>query len=176
MPIPERLRPPPPTAEELAFYTDLCRQIENLRDAHDERFPELFDRWNARAGREYDLLEFPGFHGMMKRDQFVDEMLMGRPHVVADLTYAELRDVLAEVLAGKLPWVDAHYFLSWLDANLPGGYISDLIYWPNDWFHNDDLLHLELTHDQALAYAMAKSGRRLPDAPEDVPLPYPIPT
>jgi hypothetical protein len=62
--------------------------------------------------------------------------------------------------------------------------MSDLIYWPDSWFGNASLFRdangafkpeSALSNDQILAYAMAKSGRVLPDAPKDVVLPFPMP-
>jgi hypothetical protein len=175
MPIPERLRPLPPTAEDMEFFTEVCRRIESGRYDDDDELAALLDRWNTRAGREYAEAEFRMYSTEMETDDFVRELLMGQPPFVADLTYAELRAVLEGVRSATIPKPEDWYFVRWLEENFTGGNISDLIYWPNDWFRDDALLHLELTHDQILAYAMAKSGRRLPDAPEDVPLPYPIP-
>lgn len=175
MPIPERLRPAPPTAEELAAYTELCRRIENRRYADEDELAELLARWNRRAGREYDAAEFRTYYGAMEIGEFVTGMLLGVPQLVPDLRYSELRDVLEAVVAVALPQPEDGYFLNWLEAQLPGSDISDLIYWPNEWFGDESLLHVELTPDQILAYAMARSGRRLPGAPENVTLPHPIP-
>lgn len=174
MPIPDRLRPLPPTAEEIAAYTDLCRQIENCdRNAHD--LGELLARWNRRAGRTYVLSDF-NYHGSIDIDTFVATMLMGTPALVPDLTYSELRDVLEGVRSAALLESEDHYYIGWLETNLPGANVSDLIYWPNEWFADEAMFHVDLTADQILAYAMARSGRRIPGAPENVPLPHPIPS
>ncbi len=100
---------------------------------------------------------------------------MGQPSFVADLTYAELREVLTAV-SGDLPEADLSFYLRWLDANLPDANMTELIFRPDRWFKNDNLFHAAMTYDQLLAYAMAKSGRRIPGAPENVSLPYPIPS
>jgi hypothetical protein len=176
MPIPDRLRPPTPTAEEVAAYTDLCRQIENGRYADEEELSALLARWNARAGREYRAAEFRSYYGSMEIEDFVGEMLMGTPAFVPDLTYTELRDALEGVLSAVLSEAEQGYCIGWLETNLPGANVSDLIYWPNEWFADEAMFHIELTADQILAYAMARSGRRIPGAPENVPLPYPIPS
>jgi hypothetical protein len=170
MPIPDRLRPPPPTAEEMAHYTELCRRIENRRHTDDD-----LAEWNRRAGVEYTEAEFRTYYGAMEIDEFVTEMLLGEPTLVPDLTYSELRDVLDSVRSVTLSQPEDSYFLGWLEANLPDSDISDLIYWPNHWFENESMLHVELTPDQILAYAMKRSGRTVRGAPENVPLPYPIP-
>jgi hypothetical protein len=175
MPIPDRLRPPPPTAAEMAEYTELCRRIENRRYADEDELNDLLGRWNRRAGRQYKEVEFRSYHGAMEIDEFVTEMLLGEPKLVPDLTYSELRDVLEAVVSVSLPQPEESYFLGLLEANLPDSDICDLIYWPNEWFGDEALLHVELSPDQILAYAMKRCGRMVPGAPENVPLPYPIP-
>jgi hypothetical protein len=173
MPIPARLRPLTPSREEFSEYTELSRQIEHaIEDRAD--VSELLARWNARAGRTYQLSDF-NYHGAIDRDTFVAEMLLGEPALVPDLNYEELREVLRSAVGNELSEAVASYFLNWLEANLPGANISDLIYWPNQWFNDDAMLQVELTPDQILAYAIAKSGRSFPDAPTGVPMPYPIP-
>ena len=171
MPIPERLRPPAPSDQESREYTALCDRIE---DAGRDEVGPLLARWNARAGRTYTQPEFRSYYGAVDVETFVGEMLLGEPAFVPDLTYAELRAVLCARLEFELDEALDSYFLGWLDVNLPGADITNLIYWTNHWFGDEAMLHTELTPDQTLAYAMARCGRRLPDAP-DVPLPYPMP-
>lgn len=171
MPVPERLRPPTPSVAEFREYIALCDRIE---DAAPSDVEPLLARWNARAGRTYTHAEFKTYYGAVDVETFVGEMLLGEPAVVSDLTYAELRAVLESAAGNELSEAVASYYLNWLDVNLPGANVSDLLYWPNEWFGDESMLQVELTPDQMLAYAMAKSGRQFADAP-DVPLPYPMP-
>ncbi|MBN9120409.1 MAG: hypothetical protein J0I06_14835 [Planctomycetes bacterium] len=172
MPVPPRLRPPTPSAEEVREYVALCRQIE---DAHRDDVGPLLARWNARAGRSYTQAEFQAYYGSVAVETFVGEMLLGVPALVPDLTYDEFRDVLRSAVGNELSEAVASYYLNWLEANLPGANVSDLLYWPNEWFRDEAMLQVELTPDQVLAYAMARSGRRVPGAPADVPMPYAMP-
>lgn len=125
-------------------------------------------------GREFVPSDFR-YQGAIDRDTFVTESLMGPPALVADLTYPELRAVLEGLLPARLSEAEQSYYLGWLEANLPGSNVSDLIYWPNEWFKDQSMLHVELTPDQLLGYAMRASGQVIPGAPEDVELPYPMP-
>ena len=174
MPIPPRLRPPTPSVEEMREYTSLCRRIESTLSDHGSLSP-LLARWNARAGRAYRPSDFR-YHGAVDTTTFVGEMLLGTPGLVPDLSYPELREVLRSFLDQELSETVESYFLAWLEANLPGAKVSELIYWPNQWFNDESLLNAEFTPDQFLAYAMAKSGRQVPGAPANVPMPYPMPT
>jgi hypothetical protein len=172
MPIPDRLRPPPITDAELRAYMDLSAEIEDGLEFGDD-VTDLLARWNRRMGRAYDPAEFR-YHGATDRDTFVTGALLGTPARVADLTYPELRAVLDEVLSGRLTETEGTYYVFWLEANLPRANVSDLIYWPNEWFKDQSMLQVELSPDQLLGYAMKASGRVLPDAP-GVELPYPMP-
>jgi hypothetical protein len=173
MPIPARLRPLTPSREEFGEYMELSRQIEHGLEFRED-VSELLARWNARAGRTYPPSDF-NYHGAIDRETFVGEMLLGQPRLVPDLTYDELREVLRSVRAVELSEAVQSHFLNWLEVNLPGANISDLIYWPNEWFNDEAMLHVELSDDRMLAYAMAKSGRHFPDALAGVTMPYPIP-
>lgn len=173
MPIPPRLRPPTPSVEEFREYKELCRQIERAIEGRAD-VSELLTRWNGRAGRTYQPSDFH-YHGASDIDTFVGAMLLGAPALVPDLTYGELREVLASVLNMELSEAVSDYYLQWLEANLPGADVIILIYCTSDWFNDEALRQVELTPNQILAYAMAKSGRRVPGVPEGVPMPYPIP-
>ena len=92
--------------------------------------------------------------------------------------------VLDAVATAAIPHSGVFYYLAWLEAQFPGANMNDLIYWPDEWFGDASLFRdkngafkpeSNLTNDQLLAYAIAKSGRKLPGAPKDVALPFPMP-
>jgi hypothetical protein len=172
MPIPERLRPPTPTEQEMREFMELGDKIETALEWREDA-SELLARWNARAGRDYVPSDF-NYHGAIDRDTFVAEMLLGAPAFVPDLTHAEALEVLRSMLAGELSEAVDGYFLAWCEVNVPGANVSDLLHWPDQWFGSE--IEGELSAEQFLAYAMARSGRQLPGAPTDVPMPYPMPT
>jgi hypothetical protein len=175
MPIPKRFAFKRITKAELREYMQLCNEIEDGIHRGREDVTELIARWNARAGREYRPVEFTKYYGSIDTDEFVREALQPSPKWIADLTYAELRDVYEAVVSVELSESQTSHFLEWLEVNLPNANMSDLIYWPNEWFRDPSALHLELTADQALRYAMLRSGRILADAPQEVELPRPLP-
>ena len=172
MPIPARLRPPTPSVEEMREYIALCNQIE---DAPASDVGPLLQLWNDRAGVSYTQAEFKTYYGAVDIETFVGAMLLGVPAFVPDLTYAELSAVLRARLDRELSEAVDSYYLDWLEVNLPDSDICDLLYWPNHWFNDEAMLQVELTPDQILAYALARSGRKFPDAPANVSMPYPMP-
>jgi len=173
MPIPERLRPPTPTEQEMRAFMELCSDIENA-PAYDVE--PLLARWHERAQRTYTHAEFKCYYGAVDTETFVSEMLLGLPAFVPDVTHAEALEVMRAVRAAELSEDVNSYFLQWLDVNLPNCDMTDLIYYSHHWFGDESFLHAALSDEQVLAYAMARSGRQLPGAPADVPMPYPMPT
>jgi hypothetical protein len=166
--------------EMCGLCTDIERAIENGVDVS-----ELLAKWHEHASRRYDPAEFTSYWKAVDREEFVREALNPRPKIVEDLLYAEAADVLASISAAEPSENELSYYLEWLDLQFPEANISDLIYWPDEWFDDPALVRnangsfkreAELSIDQMLGYAMAKSGRSLPGAPVDIVLPFPIPT
>lgn len=182
MPIPERLQIPPVPPEQIEAMSPLCDAIEDAYSAEDA--VELLAEWNNRASRIFEWHEFRSYWKAIDKEDFIREALQPAPQYVADVTWPELLAVAESVRSAELPDEAAQsYYLHWLEANLPGANVSDLIYWPNVWFGDDSLFldrfhqfkpEAELTAAQVLRYALLRSGRELPDVPE-VELPFPLP-
>jgi hypothetical protein len=60
---------------------------------------------------------------------------------------------------------DVDYALGLQEKNFPNANASDLIYWPNEWFQDEGMLHVELSPEEFVGYLMEKSGRFFTDAP-----------
>ena len=77
------------------------------------------------------------------------------PHAIEDLTYAELVAMI-EVICNPSTEVEIlEYYLGVIDCTLPSADVSDLIYWPNHWFKDEDMLHVELSPAQMAGYLMS---------------------
>ncbi len=120
----------------------------------------------------------------MSKETFVLDALTPEPSFDNIVVYSEARDVLDAVMKAAMPESEICYYLGWLESQFPGSHMSDLIHWPDVWFGDASLFRdsagafkpgCELSNDQILAYAMAKSGRQLSGAPNDVTLPFPMP-
>ena len=120
----------------------------------------------------------------MDKEDFVRGALNPKPSLDKELTHAEALAVLGAIANADLPDSENYYYLDWLEAQFPGSNISDLIYWPDEWFGDASLFRdangafkpeAELNDEQVLAYAMAKSRRKLADSPKGVAMPFPIP-
>ncbi|HEX8916586.1 MAG TPA: hypothetical protein VF796_29820 [Humisphaera sp.] len=183
MPIPDRLKLKPVNKTRLKQMSELCDQIERELEAG-EPAEDLLNQWHAHAGRRCEPYEFRTYWKSISKETFVAEALNPPPSLDQDATYAEALAVLEAVSAAALPEAETGYYLGWLEAQFPDANMNDLIFWPDEWFDDASLIRdaggrfkpeADLSNDQILAYAMARSGRTLPGAPADVVLPFPLP-
>ncbi len=91
----------------------------------------------------------------------------------ADFTWDELVQTLRCVSDAKSKESEQNFALALLEKNFDSN-PSDLIFWPDEWFQDPDMFHVDLTTEEIAGYLMARSGRYLADAPE-IELKYPIP-
>ena len=184
MPFPERLRPVPATADDVASMTALCNELEELviagaheDQADDELRADLsrqLERWHGRATRTYRPIEFKTYYGAVDTETFVREALATKPTRVEDLAFQEAVDIFESLANAEGEEWETSYWLGLLEANFPNSNASDLIYWPDQWFGEPDIE--ELTSEQRVEAVMQRARRRLPDAPAAIALPYPVPS
>lgn len=183
MPIPKRLRLQSVSRELFAEMSALCDAIERELESGEDA-EALLRRWHAHARRQCEPYDFQTYWKAMSKENFVYDALNPEPSLDEGAVYSEALAVLDAVATAAVPVGEIAYYLGWLEAQFPGGNINDLIYSPDEWFGDDSLFRdadgafkpeAELTSDQILGYAMAKSGRKLPGAPKDVALPFPMP-
>ncbi|MBX9678995.1 MAG: hypothetical protein K2X38_09550 [Gemmataceae bacterium] len=183
MSIPDRLKLKPVDQKLLKEMFDLCDAIERELESG-EAAEHLLQQWHAQARRKCEPYEFEKYWKSESRKTFVLSALNPDPSFDEDAVYSEVRDVLGAISEAKLPESQHQYYLRWLEVQFPGAKVSDLIYWPDEWFDDASLVRhsngvfkpeSELSSDQIVGYLMAKSGRRLVGSPEDVTLPFPVP-
>jgi hypothetical protein len=184
MAIPERLKLKPVSNQLLDEMSALCDSIERELESG-EAAEEQLQRWHAHARRRCDPYDFRTYWKAVSKETFVLEALNPEPKFDKDVAYSEALAVLDAVATAAMPESEIGYYLGWLEAQFPGSNMSDLIYWPDEWFGDACIFRdanggfkpeSELSSDQILGYAMAKSGRELPGAPKDVALPFPLPS
>ena len=92
------------------------------------------------------------------------------PNVVADLTYAELIAMITAVGDPDTGDEVMSYYIGIIDCTLSGANVSDLIFWPNEWFNDKEMRHVDLSPAEIANYILSWTGRTLPGA-EEVDLP-----
>src|SRR5262249_4353189 len=151
----------------LTEMSALCDEIERQLEAGDTA-DALLQRWHSHARRRCDPHEFRTYWKAVSKDTFVRDALNPDPSFDKDVVYSEAFAVLEAVATGAVSEAEISYYLGWLEAQFPNSNMSDLIYWPDEWFDDSSLFRdangafkpeSELSNDQMLVYAMAKSGR-----------------
>lgn len=173
MKIPRRLLPPALEPGEVTVFSKLCDAIA-AGVAQKSDVSQPLATWNARANRRFEPNEFANYDKSTDTADFVRGAMMARPARVDDLRADEAVAVLEAVCNASLPESEEEYFLEWLDVQFPNANVSDLIYWPDQWFNTEDATNFDLSPAQMLFALMERTGRRLPGA-RDERLPWSAP-
>lgn len=175
MPLPERLKPVRPDGGKkealLALLAEITTQIDKGKREGDPDLQRLTADWNRQVIRPCHYDEFRDYHSYISASEFVNSAF-NQERYVDDLQYEELLAIIDFVCKAEGEQSECDYALDLLTLNFNAN-PSDLIYWPNEWFNNEDMLDVELSNEEIAAYLMEKSGRHL-CAPTIV-LKYPIP-
>lgn len=81
--------------------------------------------------------------------------ILARPQRVADVTRAELVEMARRVMASEGKEHENDYWLDMLAVNIPDSRISDLIYWPGEYFGDGDNFR-ELTPELVVEIACSR--------------------
>ena len=133
MPIPDRLKLKPVSKALLKEMSALCDEIERELESGGTA-DALVAQWHAHAGRRFEPHEFLTYWKSRDKETFVAEALNPPTSFDQDATYAEVLAVLEAVSAATLPEAKHDYYLGWLEEQFPGANVSDLLYWPDEWF------------------------------------------
>lgn len=83
------------------------------------------------------------------------------------LSWDELVEVLALVQAGELSDELHELALAYLERNLPGAQVAELLLWPGQWFGNRWYEEIALAPEELASHLLERCGRDLPGAPSD---------
>lgn len=176
MPLPERMRPTKVSSKKINELTNKAKQIlSRIDEGFDEKdsvLAAMIVEWNSQVVSPYAFADFRDFSSWTSAKEFT-RMAFNLEKFYADFTWDELIQTLHCVSDAKSKESEQNFALALLAKNFDGN-PSDLIFWPDEWFQNPDMFHVELTTEEVASYLMARSGRHLADAPE-IELKYPIP-
>lgn len=91
------------------------------------------------------------------------------------LTWGELHGLMTAVLEFVLDEPVRARALDFLELNMPGARLRELIDWPGEWFGNRWMEEIVLGPEEVALYALARSGREVPGLPFEPELPFPLP-
>ncbi|HCL5250414.1 TPA: hypothetical protein N2G30_000486 [Salmonella enterica] len=176
MPLPERMRPVKVSSnkiKELAKKaTQILAKIDEGAKQEDPALKSMIDEWNRQVVSPWSFSAFRDFSSWTSAIEFT-RIAFTSAKWYADFTWDELIQTINAVCDAKSKESEQDLALSILIKNFAGN-PSDLIFWPDEWFQDPDMLHVDLTTEEIAGYLMARSGRHLADAPQ-IELKYPLP-
>ncbi|ESL21023.1 hypothetical protein MLQ87_13865 [Escherichia coli] len=176
MAIPERMRPVKVTSKKIRELAQKAKEILAAIDGgaseKDAFLKEMIDEWNSQVVCPYEFSDFRDFSSWTKANEFT-RIAFNLEKFYADFTWKELVQTINCVCDPKSKESEQNFALSLLERNFHGN-PSDLIFWPDEWFQDPDMLDVELSAEEIACYLMVRSGRQLVDAPE-IDLKYQMP-
>lgn len=176
MPLPERMKPAKVSSKkinELAKNAEMIlSKIDKGSDQEDPVLVAMMAEWNEQVLCPYAFSDFRDFSSWTSAREFT-RMAFNLDKFYPDFRWEELIQTINFICSGEGKESEQIFALSLLECNFDGN-PSDLIYWPDSWFQNPEMLHVDLSAEEIAGYLMARSERRLIDAP-DIALRYPIP-
>ncbi|MEU3300958.1 hypothetical protein ABZ729_14200 [Streptomyces sp. NPDC006678] len=135
------LLPPPVSRQQL---DELSAEIDRIADLLAERSEEAIRAFNAMTGHDYVAYDFAGYSGSRSAEEFAREAARPARPRVADITRAELVEIVGRVLAGDQ---ESDYFLHLLEVNVTHPGVTSLVFGPSS-----DGVSAEEIVDEALRY------------------------
>ncbi|MGM0936020.1 MAG: hypothetical protein ACQEWL_05295 [Pseudomonadota bacterium] len=174
MPLPERLKPIKINRSIMKDKLDLLEKITIKIDSgakeDNTELNLMMKNWNTQTAKIYEFSDFRDYNSWTSAKEFT-KMAFNQTKYIDDLTYEELIAIIEFICNAEGNESEQSYTLDLLEINFDANPL-DLIYWPNEWFNDEDVD--DLSFEEIAAYLMHRSQRILPDSPKII-LRYPIP-
>ncbi|WP_339478465.1 hypothetical protein [Pseudomonas fluorescens] len=118
-----------------ALVARLTMLAEEIDCGHHEQTQSQVAAFNREAMTALEFIDFQGIYGGQSHDTWVRKVL-ATPYErrVADVTKQELVELARRVMEGVGADHEVEFWLSMLAINIPNERISDLIFWPDEYF------------------------------------------
>jgi hypothetical protein len=136
MELRSELLPPALDEAKVSRLAGLAAALDGARPGQWEGRLEAFNR---EAGTSLSFADFQGISGGMGHDTWV-RCVLAQPSErrVADVTREGLLELIQRVAAGEGEEHEISYWLRLLEANVPDPRLSDLFFWPGEYFGDGD--------------------------------------
>lgn len=176
MPLPERMRPTKVSSKKINELSKnaemILSKIDEGSDQEDPILMTMMLEWNNQVTCPCTFTDFRDFSSWTSAREFT-RMAFNLDKFYPDFTWEELIQTIQFICDCEGKESEQNFALSLLERNFEGN-PSDLIFWPDSWFQNPEMLDVELSSEEIAGYLMARSGRYVTDAPE-IELRYPVP-
>ncbi|NUT84251.1 hypothetical protein [Pseudomonas brassicacearum] len=143
----------PPVLDEL-LVARLKILAEEIDCGHPEKSLAHLAAFNKEAMTEFEFIDFQGIYGGQSHDAWVRKIL-AKPYerCLGDVTKQELIELARRVMESDGPDSSIEFWLGMLEINIPNDRVSNLIFWPGEYFNNVSYSE-ELTPEQVIEVAL----------------------
>lgn len=150
------LMPPIFDETQVAHLASLASFIDG---ANPGQWEDELNEFNRIAGTSVDFSEFQGVHGGQSHETWVRSVLVrGRQLRVDDITRDELIELTRRVMKSDGTEHEISFWMRMLALNIPDPFISDLIFWPGEYFADGDNSRVH-TPEQVVDIALSRAAR-----------------
>jgi hypothetical protein len=154
MELRQELMPPQLDETRVVRLAAIAAEIDG--GERDETASQLAE-FNREAMTNLTFLDFQGIYGGQDHDTWVRKVLAGPyEYRLTDITRSELIEMAGRVMDAEIPEHAQYFWLKMLELNIPDARISDLFFWPGEYFGDGDNSR-ELTAEQIIKIALRNS-------------------
>lgn len=146
----------PPALDE-AKVSHLAGLAARIDGANPGQWEEELAEFNREAGTAFGFVDFQGLYGGQDHDTWVRQVL-AEPHhrLLPDITRAELVELTRRVREADREEFETGFYLEMLVLNIPDPQVSDLIFYPGEYFGDD--VDRDLSNEQVVDVAISRAG------------------
>ncbi|WP_277760927.1 hypothetical protein [Pseudomonas sp. A34-9] len=143
----------PPLLDE-SLVARLTKLSEQIDCGDPEQTRSQVAAFNREAMTALEFIDFQGIYGGQSHDTWVRKVL-ATPYErrLTDVTKQELVELARRVMEGVGADHEVEFWLSMLAINIPNERVSDLIFWPDEYF-NDVNYSQRLSPEQVIEIAL----------------------
>ncbi|MDA8486796.1 hypothetical protein NNO07_27370 [Pseudomonas resinovorans] len=143
----------PPKLDE-SLVSRLTSLSEKIDCGDPGKVQDLVIAFNRDAGTNFGFSDFQGIYGGQDHNTWVRKVLAS-PYLkcVDGITRSELAEMARRVMENDGPELAVDFWLSMLEVNIPDDRISDLIFWPNEYFGDPNYAE-DLSPEQVIETAL----------------------
>jgi hypothetical protein len=155
------LMPPPLDEAKVAHLAELAATIDG---ANPGQWEDELAEFNRGASTDLKFLDFQGIFGGQEHDCWVRKLLAeSHQQRLPDITRAELIELARRVAEADGTEHEIDFWLDMLVLNIPDPQVSDLIFWPGEYFGDGDNSR-EFTPEQVIEIALSRAAGGKQDA------------